>query len=387
MDAPSSDEQVQTACKKACLSKVDTPSSDDKVPTEIMVSVSHAASGGVLLERQLLASTTTLDMLADLVSDPEEQQFLAQSAIVGEMKIPLQGSQTIAVLGNASCESLDVSIAREPKCARLRFQQISNFTKVRGYVRELHIQSDNDADEPLDAIVEKFPGLESLTIMVGTCQRSGDASYWKPLKGLTHLKSLAVCNHHGARSSGALGHAFLQSLVDWGNDGPKLISLKYEGAMSLSLRFFEDWVDRVETLSEDLDTLSIQYWFANPPLVNDAIFKKITKKWQGLRHIHLGSGCHVLSDRAFTYFQDNAENIQAGLNLEKLVLVCCTEINGVGWLQPDSVKRNLPKLREFELSASRQFCKCDARSCGARVQVKDDLEKMGVRFNHHTTHW
>lgn len=354
---------------------------------ELVVNIKNAASGTVLLEPTRLDATTSFDVLANMLLEAEEQLFVAQNLLVGDTKIPLEGQQTIAELDVEAHGVLDLSITREPRCRKLTFKQISDMAKVRDYVCELWVVSEGGSREFLEPIVEKFPRLESLTIHVGPCQRDADSSYWSALKELSQLKSIAVLNHHGHRSNGALDHKFLQSLVDWGSDGPKLTTLRYEGAMNLSLSFFEEWVDKVSTLSPDLETLCIQYWFANPALVNDAIFQKITKKWQRLRHIHLGSGCNRLSDRAFLYFGDNDDNIKAGLHLEKLALVCCTNINGNGWLEPESVKRNLPNLKEFELSASRQFCKCGGRGCGAKSHVKDGLEEIGVKFNHHTTHW
>jgi len=350
----------------------------------------HSVSGELMFASGFvsLSPMTTLSELNELLfgDDVEEQLFVEQFLINSGAPLLIQGAGTLAELEGAESGLLDLQVLPQAKCPELELGRIPHLEKVRDYVRRICILGGKE-EESLAPIAQKFPNLEHLEVRVDDGQRKAKSSYWYPLKSLTQLKSLAVMNHHGFRHSGELTAEFLQSLAEWGADGPQLTSLKYEGAMDLGLGFFKDWVDKVETLSPDLHTLSIFYWFANPALVNDVIFQKITKKWRRLKFLHLGSGCGLLTDKAFLHFRDNPEGIQAGLELEKLDLVCCTGVYGDDWLVPSSIKRNLPKLKEFELSASRHFCTCGNGGCGSHQHVVQWLEEAGVKFNHHTTHW
>merc|ERR1719282_251599 len=158
--------------------------------------------------------------------------------------------------------------------------------------------------------------------------------------------------------------------------------------MSLNLNEYKHFIDNNTILSPDLEEFSVFYWFANPPQGDSQAVQKITKRYPRLRKLQVGSCCHSTTDDGFKYFTENDEGIRAGLELESLFLVCTTQVRGRGWLEIDSVKKYLPKLKELKIGGGRVFCNCGARGCGECANVFTQLKsECGVQIEHSAPHW
>uniref|UniRef100_A0A7S0A780 Uncharacterized protein n=1 Tax=Pyrodinium bahamense TaxID=73915 RepID=A0A7S0A780_9DINO len=156
----------------------------------------------------------------------------------------------------------------------------------------------------------------------------------------------------------------------------------------MDLGTYENFVTNNRCLRPELEEFVVQYWYANPPLVNTRILQQVTKRYRKLRLLEVGSCCHSVTDAAFQYFEDNGEGLQAGLELEDLFLVCITQVEGAGWLDLENVRKNLPKLRKFRIGAGRAFCNCGARGCGSAVpRIQRLREEFGLEFHQSAAHW
>merc|ERR1711972_462357 len=185
-----------------------------------------------------------------------------------------------------------------------------------------------------------------------------------------------------------MGDTIFRALLAWGREGPKLRSFKVDGAMSLSLAVYAEFVRDNQCLAPELEEFVVQYWFANPPLVNSQLIQAITKRYRHLRLLEVGSCCHSVSDDAFKYFRENPEGIQAGLELENLFLVCITQVEGAGWLDVDSVNAHLPKLKKFRIGGGRCFCTCGDARCGqAAPRIARLRDECRLAFEHGAAHW
>ena len=112
-------------------------------------------------------------------------------------------------------------------------------------------------------------------------------------------------------------------------------------------------------------------------------------RYRHLRRLTVGPSCNGLTDAAFNYLGDNDEGVQAGLKLESMYVCCSLHVTGKGWLlDVDSVRRNLPQLKSFKISASRHHCGCGRRGCGKNVkEIKKVQEACGIRFTDASPHW
>merc|ERR1711920_892667 len=230
-------------------------------------------------------------------------------------------------------------------------------------------------DISLECLPQKFPSLTKLEFVIPQHTKAGaPANYWKPIQHLQCLERLHFSNHHSFTRDGHFKNQVFESLMAWGDREQKLKAFSLTGAMQLDLRKYKDFIDNNNVLSPELEEFSVFHWFANPPQVDDEAIQKITKRYQHLKTLEVGSCCGSVSDRAFKYLCDNSEGVQAGQELEKLFLVCTTNVRGDAWLECDSVKRCLPKLREFKLGGGRVFCGCGGSGCGERASVLTDLK-------------
>jgi len=256
-------------------------------------------------------------------------------------------------------------------------------------VTDLRLELGKD-DDSLQSIVDKFPSLLKLDISVAVNIGKADSppSFWDPLMQLGSLETLRISNHHDHPWKGELNGAVFESLLSWGDKGPALKVFALTGAMQLDQALFQRFVTANQVLSPDLEEFSFFYWYANPPQINDETFRAITKRYRRLKVRQVGSCCHTLTDKAFTYLTDNDEGVAAGLELEKLFLVCITQVNGDRWLEAASVKRCLPKWKEFKIGAGRVFCPCGETSCGSRADdVRRLQDECGVVFIQSAPHW
>lgn len=299
-------------------------------------------------------------------------------------------SQRLGEITDVAGGVLELTAVFTVKQAEASLKELVALDRAHPEATDVLLTADEDQVDLL-CLVEKLPKLEGLTINFnGSFLYNVGADYWTPLKQLAPtLQRLHFSNHHGGRSGGQIRQENIyEAIMGWGDEGPKLLSFKVTGAMSSgALATYLDFVRSNQTLRPDLEEFIVQYWFANPPLVNTEILQAITKRYQKLRLLEVGS-CVSLSDAAFKYFQDNEEGIQAGLELEDMGLTCIVNVEGVGWLDVENVKRNLPKFKKFRIGGGRCFCTCGDAQCGSAASRIECLRaERGLEFEHGARHW
>merc|ERR1711998_720768 len=122
---------------------------------------------------------------------------------------------------------------------------------------------------------------------------------------------------------------------------------------------------------------------------DDEMVQSVTRRYTRLRRLIVGPAANRLTDKAFKHLRDNEEGVRAGLELEDMYVCCSLGVTGEGWLlDVDNVRRNLPKLKTFKISASRHMCGCGARSCGRSVpKIKEIEAATGIKVTDSSPHW
>lgn len=360
---------------------------------QVALTVSSATTGEPLLGPVELPGDTSIadivqQVVASLGLDLEAQRFTETRLVHGATPLGLDlrltdlaDEQTLVQLG---------AIVTTGKRAELSLLEIQGLSRPHPEATSVVVTAGKDVVD-LQHLVEKLPQVEELKFKFhDSFFYAQPASYWAPLTNLAGtLNRLHFSNHHGGRDSGEMdADRIFEALMAWGEDAPKLLSFQLEGAMRVSLPTYASFVSNNRCLLPELEEFVVQYWFANPPLVSTEILQLITKRYQKLRLLEVGSCCWTVSDAAFKYFADNDEGIQAGLELEDLYLVCITQVEGNGWLDVENVQKNLPKLRKFRVGAGRCFCSCGNRLCGSAVpRIKHLQAERGVTFEQGAAHW
>jgi len=357
------------------------------------VHVRSAASGDTLLGPEDLPVDLRLDELSERVAplaglDAEGGRFLALRFLAAAG--PLVEAKTLAEIQAESGEPLELTAVKLPReDATIGLDEVQLLSRAYPEVTSVMFSASKETAS-LEPAVKAFPNLQRLCVRFnGSFLYGVRADFWAPLKVISEsLQELHFTNHHGARSSGQINaDDVLRGLLDL-SGGLKLTSFRLEGAMRLSLAMFLRFVKENQVLLPELKEFALQYWFANPPLVNDEIFLELTKRYRQLRRLEVGSCCWSLTDAAFAHFMDNADGIESGLELEDLYMVCITQVEGRDWLELESVKRHLPNLKSFRIGAGRAFCRCGEGACGSSVPRLERLEKEhGLVFNQSAAHW
>jgi hypothetical protein len=246
----------------------------------------------------------------------------------------------------------------------------------------IHCGSDN-VQEALLSLSAKFPSLTHASVHL---EGKGSPQMWSPLMSLNTLTHLEVNVGTGMRS------ALYDALMTFQEGSMQLLSFVVQGAMTNRPADTLAFVERNVVLSPFLERFTVYYTMANPAQYNDSIIKALTRRYSKLKRLEVGSCCGTVSDNAFEYFTDNPEGVQAGLELEYMYLCCVTNLRGARWLDPESVRKHLPKLKELCMAAGRNFCGCGQRGCGEDRAVVDRLqmpapEGNGIKFNHWSAHW
>lgn len=354
---------------------------------DITIEVRSATTGEILLGPLNVGPDTTVGDVAERTGLTAEGALFKQTVMLhASSPDPIDHSRPLAELADGK-DSLEFTVIYVPRQAELKLTEVALLERSHPEVSDVVVDC-GDCGADLGCLSEKFPQLQRLQVKVGSGQYDKCTSYWDPLRLLTGLQRLHIANHHGGRNGGQMKNQIFDALLSWGDEGPKLTGFLFTGAMTINLEKFAQFITSNSVLSPDLQEFAVQYWFANPPLVNTQLVQMITNRYQKLRVLELGSCCHSVTDDAFKYFADNEEGVQAGLNLERLFLVCITQVEGQKWLDPESVKRCLPKLKDFSVGGGRCFCRCGERGCGAQSEVVSRLEtECGVTFTQSAAHW
>lgn len=283
---------------------------------------------------------------------------------------------------------LELGVVRVARKVDMKLAEVAQLGVPVPEVRDLRVTVAAE-DSSLECLAQMFPSLQKLEVVLPQHTKAGaPASFWDPIQHLASLERLHLANHHSFARDGCFGNEVFRSLLGWGERECKLKAFAMTGAMQLSLKAYKSFVDDNAVLSPDLEEFSVYHWFANPPQVDDEVIQKVTRRYRRLRLLEVGSCCHSATDQGFRYLGANDEGVRAGLELEKLFLVCTTSVQGQGWLDPDSVKQHLPKLKTLAVGGGRCFCSCGRGGCGSHAHVFEKLKtECGVSISHSAPHW
>lgn len=348
-------------------------------------------SGEVLCSR-FFPAETALSEVEEAGGAKCDRRFV-KVCIISAAGSEIEPDHTLASLmvdgtEDGEAEVLELGVLLAPKLVEMPLTEVMALEEAVPAVTALKVTLGTE-DISLECLAQKFPSLTKLEFVIPQHTKAGaPASYWGPIQRLQCLERLHFSNHHSFTRDGHFKNQVFESLLAWEDREQQLKAFSLTGAMLLDLRQYKEFIETNNVLSPELEEFSVYHWFANPPQVDDNALQRITKRYQHLKTLEVGSCSSSVSDRAFKYLGDNSEGVQAGQELEKLFLVCTTNVQGEGWLSPDSVKRCLPKLREFKLGGGQVFCGCGRQGCGDRAHVLRELKaECGVSVEHSAPHW
>jgi hypothetical protein len=324
------------------------------------------------------------DLSVKAVATTEATLHLHYSA----RELALRRSLGEHALEDSGGDVLELDVLRVARKVDMTLAEVAQIEVSVADVRDLRVTVAAE-DSSLECLAQVFPSLQKLEIVLPQHTKAGaPASFWDPIQHLASLERLHLANHHSFAHHGCFGNEVFTSLLRWGERDCKLKAFAMTGAMQLSMKAYKRFVDDNAVLSPDLEEFSVYHWFAQPPQVDDEVIRKITRRYQRLRLLEVGSCCHSATDEGFRYLGANDEGVRAGLELEKLFLVCTTTVQGQGWLDPDSVKQHLPKLKKLAVGGGRCFCSCGGHGCGSHAHVFEKLKtECGIAISHTATHW
>eukprot|EP01006_Ploeotia_vitrea_P039514 TRINITY_DN66355_c7_g7_i1.p1 TRINITY_DN66355_c7_g7~~TRINITY_DN66355_c7_g7_i1.p1 ORF type:complete len:314 (+),score=19.05 TRINITY_DN66355_c7_g7_i1:50-991(+) len=244
-------------------------------------------------------------------------------------------------------------------------------------------------EEAIPDLSDCFPNVSSLVVNVPPTKEISESAYFAKIEPLlSTLTALAIHIPEG-RSSGTVGDGVFKTMTAWHlpKSAGGLQEFSVQGQIQLSNAVYMKFLENNTILSPDLCLYNVYRVFAWPSMVTDGIVQTLFKKYQHLRQVTIGS-CLELSDDAFKYLRANDEGVHAGQDLESMYL-CCVPHHMVGdkWLEPNSIKEHLPKLKMFRVASGRQFCTCGDGGCGSHVKVVEGLKNLGITWSHASPHW